>query len=88
VGLAAKPDLVAAYIWTGRAATNALATPALRASATEAQLGLARRMRPSDIAYARRFTEAASAARQGEEIGIQAGGVSMILASSAEPGVR
>jgi len=85
VGLGARPDQVAAYIWAGRAAVNAAASAETRAGAAEAQLDLARRMKPDDVAYARRFAAASGQARDGEPLRIQTGGAIVLLASTAAP---
>ena len=83
-GLASKPDLVAAYVWAARAAGGASAAPETRAGATEAQMELARRMKPDDIAYARRFTDSAGQAREGEPLRLAPGaGATVILASAS-----
>jgi len=83
VGLAARPDQVAAYIWAARAAENVAGEPDLRANAVETKLDLVRRMRPEDIAYARRFADPAGQGREGGPLRLQPGGVAMVLASTA-----
>lgn len=82
VGLAASPDRIAAYVWAVRAAANPFASPETKAGAANAQIQLAKKMKPEDVAYARRFTDAAVPAREGEPFRVQPGGAVVILAAA------
>jgi len=83
VGLASKPDTIAAYIWAARAAGAEAAASETRAGAAEAQARLAARMKPDEIAYARSFIGAPRQARADEPVRLQLGGAVVVLASAS-----